>query len=77
MVKHVNTGKVNNIIGENYDERWSLTDTGSWIQVATVQKKSSWKQNYSRKVNKSQFQTASPHCDTCKNHLFDVMLMTW
>jgi len=21
MVKHVNTGKVNNIIGENYDER--------------------------------------------------------
>jgi hypothetical protein len=30
---------VNNIIGENYNERENRTDKSSWIQVITGQKK--------------------------------------
>jgi len=37
---------VNNISGENYDERESGTDKSSWIQVITGQKKASRRQNY-------------------------------
>ena len=40
MAKHVITSNVNNTSGENYDERESVTDKNSWIQVVTGKKKS-------------------------------------
>ena len=39
MVKHISVNNVNNISGENGDERESGTDKKSWIQVVTGQKK--------------------------------------
>ena len=39
MVKHVSTNNMNNISGENYDERESGTDKNSQIQVVTGKKK--------------------------------------
>jgi len=38
MAKHVSVNNVNNIIGENYDEREIGTDKNSWIQVVNGQK---------------------------------------
>jgi hypothetical protein len=35
----LSTNNVNNIIGENYDERESGTDKSSWIQVIKEKKK--------------------------------------
>ena len=45
MAKHVSVNNVNNIIGENYDEREIGTDKNSWIQVVNGQK-TPRRQNY-------------------------------
>jgi len=39
MAKNKNANNVNNISGEDYDERESGTDKNSWMQVVTGQKK--------------------------------------
>jgi hypothetical protein len=56
------------------NDEMELTKVAGYKQQLV--KKASAIQNYPQKVNKSQFQTVSPHYDTCKNHLFDIMLMT-
>jgi len=57
MAKHVSTNNVNNISGENYDERESRTDKNSWIQVVSGLKKKKPQEDkiILRRVHKLQF----------------------